>query len=136
MKKLSRRAFLYNTSMASVAIGVVPATTDPLAKKEIFVHHVFFWLKNPDSAADRDKLVEGLKKLTKIQGLRKYYIGYPAGTSRGVIDSSYAVSWLTFFDNPEAEEVYQKHPVHLKFIEDYGHLWEKVIVYDSVGPRT
>ena len=134
MKKLSRRAFLYNTSMASVALGVVPATTEP-AKKEVFVHHVFFWLKNPGSAADRDKLVEGLKKLTKISVLRKYYIGYPAATSRGVIDSSYAVSWLTFFNNLEEEEVYQKHPVHLKFIEDYSHLWEKVIVYDSVGPK-
>ena len=134
MKKLSRRAFLYNTSLASVALGVVPATTEP-AKKEVFVHHVFFWLKNPGSAADRDKLVEGLKKLTKISVLRKYYIGYPAATSRGVIDSSYAVSWLTFFNNLEEEEVYQKHPVHLKFIEDYSHLWEKVIVYDSVGPK-
>jgi len=32
----------------------------------------------------------------------------------------------------EEEEVYQKHPIHLKFVEDYSHLWEKVIVYDSV----
>lgn len=134
MKKVSRRAFLYNTSLASVAVTVAPAS-DVLAKKEVFVHHVFFWLKNPQSAADRDKLVEGLKKLSKISTLRKYYIGYPAATSRGVIDSSYAVSWLTFFNNLEDEEVYQKHPVHLKFIEDYGHLWEKVIVYDSVGPK-
>lgn len=134
MKKLSRRTFLYNTSMASVALGVVPANDD-MAKKEIFVHHVFFWLKNPGSAADRDKLVEGLKTLTKISTLRKYYIGYPAPTSRGVIDSSYAVSWLTFFNDLAGEEVYQKHPIHLKFIEDYGHLWEKVIVYDSVGPK-
>lgn len=134
MKKLSRRAFLYNTSLASVALGVTPATAEP-AKKEIFVHHVFFWLKNPASAADRDKLVEGLKKLAKIPVLRKYYIGYPAATSRGVIDNTYSVSWLTFFNNPEEEEVYQKHPVHLGFVEEYSPLWEKVIVYDSVGPK-
>lgn len=134
MKKLSRRAFIRNTSMASVAVGVYPAT-ESAAKKDIFVHHVFFWLKNPASTTDRDKLVEGLKKLTKIPVLRKYYIGYPAATSRGVIDNTYAVSWLTFFDHLEGEEVYQKHPIHLKFIEEYGYLWEKVIVYDSVGPK-
>lgn len=120
--------------MASVAVTVSP-DTDALGKKEVFVHHVFFWLKNPGNAADRDKLVEGLKTLTKIPAIRKYYIGYPAATNRGVIDNSYAVSWLTFFSNMEEEEVYQKHPVHLKFVEDYKHLWEKVIVYDSVGPK-
>ena len=38
-------------------------------------------------------------------------------------------------DNLEEEEVYQSHPIHLKFIEDYSYLWSKVNVYDSVGPR-
>ncbi|MFC0185933.1 Dabb family protein [Pseudarcicella hirudinis] len=39
------------------------------------------------------------------------------------------------FNNIEDEEIYQTHPIHLKFIEDYSHLWEKVIVYDSVGNK-
>jgi hypothetical protein len=42
---------------------------------------------------------------------------------------------MCFFDNLEEEEVYQAHPIHLKFIEDYAYLWSKVNVYDSVGPR-
>ncbi|HEY8897922.1 MAG TPA: Dabb family protein, partial [Niastella sp.] len=55
-----------------------------------FIHHVYFWLKNTDSREDRAKLVEGLQKLSKVQTIRSFHIGQPAGTSRDVIDSSYA----------------------------------------------
>ena len=106
------------------------ATTD----KELnpFIHHVYFYLKNPGNQADRDKLVEGLEKLAKVETIQSHFIGYPAATDREVIEKGYAVSWLCFFKNMEEEELYQKDPIHLKFIEDYGHLWEKVIVYDSI----
>lgn len=97
-----------------------------------FIHHVYFYLKNPSSQEDRDKLVEGLEKLAKVETIQAHYIGFPASTDREVIEKGYAVSWLCFFKNMEEEELYQKDPVHLKFIEEYGHLWEKVIVYDSI----
>jgi len=99
------------------------------------VHHVYFWLKNPSSEADKAKLLEGLNKLAKVPTIRMVHIGTPASTNRSVIERGYAISWLCFFDNLEEEEIYQKHPIHLKFVEDYSHLWEKVIVYDSVGPK-
>lgn len=136
MKKISRRGFVKNSALA------VAAATTPLAaagadarKKELFVHHVYFWLKNPGSEADRNKLIEGLQALAKVKPIRMAHIGTPAATNRSVIDRSYAVSWLLFFDNLEDEEIYQKHPEHLKFVENYSHLWEKVIVYDSVGKK-
>jgi Stress responsive A/B Barrel Domain len=97
-----------------------------------FVHHVFFWLNNVESSEDRAALIEGLKVLSVVPTIAAHHIATPAGTSRGVIDSSYAVSWLCLFDSAEAEEVYQSHPIHLKFIADCSHLWSKVIVYDSV----
>lgn len=136
MKKMSRRGFVKNSALA-VAAAATPLTTSELEakKKEVFVHQVYFWLKNPDSEADKAKLIEGLKTLVKISTVRMAHIGMPAATNRSVIDSSYAVSWLLFFDNMEDEEVYQKHPDHLKFVENYSHLWEKVIVYDSVGKK-
>ena len=99
------------------------------------MHHVYFWLKNPGNEADKNKLIEGLQTLTKVPTIRMAHIGTPAGTNRSVIDRSYSVSWMLFFDNLEDEEVYQKHPDHLKFVENYSHLWEKVIVYDSVGKK-
>lgn len=97
-----------------------------------FIHHVYFYLKNPNNLADRDKLVEGLEKLSKVSTIQRHYIGFPASTDRPVIEKGYAVSWMCMFKNLEEEEQYQQDPIHLKFIEEYGHLWGKVVVYDSV----
>lgn len=98
----------------------------------MFVHHVYFWLKNEDSAEDRKKLLEGIKTLKDIDVIRTYHVGKPASTNRAVIDSSYAFSLLLIFDNLEDQEIYQVHPIHQKFVENNAHLWSKVIVYDSI----
>ena len=98
----------------------------------MFVHHVYFWLNNKDSKEDRAALIKGLQALSKIDYIKLYHIGQPADTNREVIDTSYSVSWLLFFNSKEEEERYQKDPVHLKFVEDCKHLWSKVVVYDSV----
>lgn len=134
MKKTTRRNFLQTTTLASVAVSTASAS-EKIAAKETFVHHVYFWLKNPNSEADKTKLLEGLEALSKVPEIKMVHIGTPASTNRSVIERSYSVSWLLFFDNLEQEEIYQKHPIHLKFVSDYSHLWEKVIVYDSVGAR-
>ncbi|MFN3378885.1 Dabb family protein [Runella zeae] len=131
MKLIKRRALLKKAALASTA-SVIGLTAEAKKDKKVFVHHVYFWLKNPASEADRKKLIEGLTALAKVPTIRMHNIGLPASTNRSVIERSYAVSWLCFFDNLEEEEIYQKHPIHLKFVEDYSHLWEKVIVYDSV----
>jgi hypothetical protein len=99
------------------------------------VHHVYFWLKNAENQADKAALVAGLELLSKVPTIRLAHIGTPAPTHRGVIERSYSISWLCFFDNLEEEEIYQKHPIHLKFVADCAHLWEKVVVYDSVGSK-
>lgn len=97
------------------------------------VHHVFFWLKNPGSAADRDQLVAGVKKLSKIETVRELHVGIVASTEkRDVVDNSWAVSELMFFSDVAGQATYQTHPLHLEFIKNCSHLWEKVIVYDAV----
>lgn len=103
-------------------------------KKKQISHHVFFWLKNPDSKEDLRKLIEGVQTLSKIETIRDFHIGVPASTEkRPVVDASFSVSELLFFDDVEGQNIYQEHPVHQKFVENYSHLWEKVIVYDSKG---
>lgn len=134
MKGISRRNFVKNTALAAGAASII-GTAEARTAKELFVHHVYFYLKNPNSEADKAKLLEGLEKLSKVPTIRMVHIGTPASTNRSVIVRDYSVSWLCFFDNLEEEEIYQKHPIHLKFVEDYSHLWEKVNVYDSVGPK-
>ncbi len=99
----------------------------------MFVHHVYFWLKNPNSKEDLAALKAGLETLKQgIEPKILAHIGVPAPTNRDVIERSYAVSWLMLFSTAEDQEVYQVDPVHKMFIEDCSHLWEKVIVYDSI----
>jgi Stress responsive A/B Barrel Domain len=100
--------------------------------ENIFVHHVYFWLKKPESAEDKAQLVAGLRKLSAVETIDSFHIGQPADTDREVIDRSYAVSWLLLFRSKADQDVYQVDPLHLKFIEECSHLWQKVIVYDSV----
>jgi len=100
--------------------------------QNIFIHHVFFWLNHPGSLEDRSKLIEGLKKLSQVRTIRQFHIGEPAKTHRDVIDRSYAISWMLVFDDAKAQESYQVDPIHLNFVKECSHLWNRVLVYDSV----
>ena len=100
--------------------------------KNVLIHHVFFWLKNPDSIADKQQLIAGLQKLSAAQSIQTFHIGTAAATRREVIDSSYSVSWMLTFATKEAQDDYQIDPIHLQFINDCSSLWQKVVVYDSV----
>ena len=85
----------------------------------------------PASVADRQQLIEGLKTLAGIKEVKKLMVGTPSPTEqRGVVDNSYDVSELMFFDSIEGQNAYQVHPIHKAFVEQYSHLWDKVVVYD------
>ena len=128
----TRRQFIGKAAVAGSAVMGIPSLSSFPDKKEFFVHHVYFWLKNPDSPDDKNKLIEGLKKLSKVKTIRTFHMGQPAPTNRDVIDRSYSISWLLFFDSKADQDSYQSDPVHLKFVEECSSLWAKVIVYDSI----
>ncbi|MCB0521097.1 MAG: Dabb family protein [Lewinellaceae bacterium] len=134
MKKQSRRSFLATASYSALLplAAANSLDTKPKGMKNIFIHHVYFWMKNPGNAADVEKLVEGLRHLSKVKTIKTLHIGKPAGTPREVVDNSYGVSWMVTFKNKADQDSYQVDPIHLKFIEDCSHLWSKVIVYDSI----
>ena len=97
-----------------------------------FIHHVFFWLKENNNE-NRKQLIEGLKKLSAAAMIKQFHIGIPADTNRDVVENTYSVSWMIFFDNAADQEAYQVEPIHLKFVEECSHLWNKVTVFDSVN---
>lgn len=103
--------------------------------QHLFIHHVFFWLKDPANSSHRSKLIAGLEKLASIGTIRTCHIGMPAGTDRNVIDTTYTLSWLLTFDSREDQDLYQEDPIHLEFVEECSPLWQKVVVYDSVDVR-
>ena len=126
----TRRKFL--AAFSFLSLGFL-TKTQAMQKKAPLAHHVFFWLKNPTSTADRDKLIQGIKGLAKIEQVRAIHVGVPASTEkREVVDNSYSVSELLFFDNTVDQKTYQEHPLHQKFIQEHSMLWEKVVVYDTM----
>jgi hypothetical protein len=130
MAAQNRRKFLTTTLLATAGMASCKSNSISDDKAGI-IHHVFFWLKNPDSENDKEQLLKGLETLRQINEVKKLFIGVPASTEqRDVIDNSYHVSELMFFDDLNGQDVYQKHPVHQQFIKENEHLWEKVVVYD------
>ena len=132
----SRRTFVAAASAAAVTIlatqgaGASPAVNN----YPKLVHHVFFWLKNPQSKEDVERLLKGLRTLAKIESVRGVHFGIPASTEkRDVVDNSFSVSEILFFDDTAGQKVYQDHPIHKQFVADCSHLWERVVVYDAMG---
>lgn len=140
MENSSRREFLEKSTAALVAGTVMTTLSSSEAganavKGETlpFVHHVFFWLKDPKNKQDHDKLLAGLRGLGKIKEIKMAHIGSPSinDFDKPVTDASYSFSVLLIFGSKADEEKYLVHPLHKKFIEDHKNLWSKVVVYDS-----
>jgi hypothetical protein len=133
MPSFDRRVLLSGGLAAGVG-AVSTATAAEASGAPTLIHHVFFWLKNAGSRAARDQLIAGLKPLRGIEVIQQLHIGVPASTEkRDVVDNSYDVSELMVFKSVEDQKLYQDHPLHLKFVKDCGHLWAKVVVYDSIS---
>ena len=133
MESQTRRAFLAGAVALGAATTASATTRTAQTNKKQLAHHVFFWLKNPNSKEDLNRLLEGLRTLEKIESVRKIHIGVPASTEkRDVVDSSYSASELIFFDDVAGQDAYQVHPVHKKFVDQCSHLWQRVVVYDSM----
>ncbi|MDH5831705.1 Dabb family protein [Luteimonas sp. M1R5S18] len=139
MTDRSRRDLLLAATALAVsatAAGARAAAPTPAGKAAYppVVHHVFFWLKNPDSKEDLAALLAGLRTLAGIDTVRGIHIGVPADTEqRGVVDGSYSASELLFFDDVAGQDAYQVHPIHKQFVADCEHLWERVVVYDVMA---
>ena len=139
MTDRSRRDVLVAaTALAAGVAATAPraAASAPASKASFppVVHHVFFWLKNPESKEDLAKLLAGLRTLAGIDAVRGIHIGVPADTEqRGVVDGSYSASELLFFDDVAGQNAYQVHPIHKQFVADCEHLWERVVVYDATA---
>ena len=104
-----------------------------MLSQDLFIHHVYFWLENTGSKNDHAALLVGLQALSKVPSIKQFHIGVPADTNRDVIETSYEFSWLAVFNTKEEQDAYQVDPIHLHFVDTCKHLWQKVIVYDSLG---
>lgn len=132
-----RRNFVMKIAAGMAATGFLsisgPASASGVQINNVFVHHVFFWLKEPNNPEARGQFEKGLQQLITVSKIQSSNIGKPVESSREVVDDSFTYSYVAFFRNQEDQNSYQNHPVHLKFVEDCQHLWGKVVVYNAMN---
>lgn len=99
----------------------------------MFVHSVFFWLRDDLNSEQRETFLREARSLiTEIETVRHGWLGVPAGTDRPIIERGYSYSLTVVFEDDAGHDVYQEHPVHDRFREDCGSFWTRVQIYDSV----
>jgi hypothetical protein len=101
----------------------------------MFVHSVYFWLRDSLTPAEDQRFTDGVESLLGIKGIVHGYIGVPAPTDRPVIDRSYSRALVLVFADEAAHDAYQVHPVHDRFRTECGGLWKTVRIYDSVSDK-
>lgn len=126
----SRRKFLQTLTVAGAAATLPIQLMADQAKKQKMIHQVFFWL---NEGVDVQDFIKEASMLGKCKTVSKFYIGTPAPTeARDVVDHSYQVACTLFFDSLEDQNIYQKDPLHLEFIDRNSNKWSSVRVYDFV----
>ena len=96
----------------------------------MFSHVVIFWT-NPSDANATDQVIANAKKyLPSIPGIVSFHVGRMSQSHRSVVDQSYQVGLNIQFETKQAEDAYNNHPQHLKFVERRKGLCTKVLVYD------
>lgn len=134
MNPIPRRTFLATAATLGAAAAATAATGGGSHQPPKLVHHVFFWLKHPESKEDLAQLLAGIRGLGAIETVRGLHVGVPASTEkREVVDNSFSASEILYFDDVEGQAAYQVHPLHQKFVTECSHLWSKVIVYDAIS---
>mgnify|MGYP006094162621 FL=1 len=98
----------------------------------MLIHSVLFWLKDHLSEEDRSNFFKGVEKLGTIKSVKHNFIGTPANTAkRPVVDDTYDCALTVVLKDLEQHDAYQVDPIHLGFIKDCAHLWEKVQIFDA-----
>ncbi|MEL6986378.1 MAG: Dabb family protein [Bacteroidota bacterium] len=101
-------------------------------EKPSLVHNVYFWYKEDVDKQRKKAFITALQELGTVKSIHSYYYGGSASTeARGVVDHSYDMAINVFFKDVAAHDAYQVDPIHLKFVEEFKDIWEKVIVYDN-----
>lgn len=109
-----------------------PETPQPIAGE--FAHIVLIWLKDPTNEKDRIAFESAMQ--TMIQNskyIKSVHFGFPANTPRDIVDNSYTYCYIATFETKEDQDLYQTEAAHEVFRQQSGHLWNKIVIYDSIN---
>ena len=98
----------------------------------MFIHSVYFWLRDDLTPAERQRFEDGIRSLAAIDSVERGYIGKPAATDRPVIERGYSHALIVAFPDERAHEAYQVHPVHDRFREQCAGYWRDIRIFDTI----
>jgi len=135
MRKIVVMATLALTAWLAVPLWAGRAEESaqpPKTGQPPYVHSVVFYLKKDTPPAKVGAMITDCHDvLGKIPTVRGLWAGRPA--DRATPDKAvkdYQVGLVVLFDNYDGLRAYLDHPTHLKLVETYSPLFEKVLVYD------
>lgn len=97
----------------------------------MIAHHVLFWLKSDITAEQKIAFQQSLSTLEKIEVVKFFHLGTPAPIERAVVDTTYTFSLFLAFEDLAAHDVYQVHPLHKAFLDEFRVFFERVVIYDA-----
>jgi hypothetical protein len=97
----------------------------------MIAHHVLFWLKADTTNDQKLAFRKSLETLEGVESIKTLHIGTPAAIERAVVDTTYTFSLTVFFDDLAGHDVYQVHPLHQAFLNEFRIYFEKVVIYDA-----
>lgn len=120
---------------ALITLGAGHTVLDIGQKQSLFVHSVYFWLKQDVTTEQHNEFVEVLRGLEQIKSVQALEVGHPAGTPRDVVDNSYDVALLVYFDDKAGHDLYQADTLHTSAIAVFEDWIKKMVIYDTVCER-
>ena len=98
----------------------------------MFIHAVYFWLRQDLTDDQHARFREGIHSLTTIESVQQAYYGRPAPTDRAIIERGYSWGLVVVFADQAAHDRYQVDPIHDRFRDTCSTFWEKVVIYDTI----
>lgn len=98
---------------------------------KMIAHHVLFWLKADTTEDQKVAFRNSLQTLENIEVVKTFHIGIPAAIERAVVDTTYTFSLILFFEDLAAHDIYQVHPLHKAFLDEFRVFFDRVVIYDA-----
>jgi len=100
----------------------------------MFIHNVYFWLKDGLDEGAITAFERGLQTLCVSPPAKAGAWGPPAPSEpRSVVDGSFSYGLHVVFDDLAGHDAYQVGAVHQAFLAGNASKWERVLVYDTTA---
>lgn len=134
------RRYFFGIGVLGLSLGIIPFSSLKASKKSskahnmnnIIQHQVYFWLKPELTELEEKDFLNFFKVLKTVPGIKTFTVGRPAPTNpRDVVDNSFSYSITVTFENMDAINTYETHPIHTQAAQKYSKYWTRVQVRDT-----